>query len=64
MKRTNKKACLAVMLLLPCMACGQQRLTLDHLLRLADSPIRRHRSYMIPWRLVGMALGKYYKVSN
>ncbi|MCI6202197.1 MAG: hypothetical protein MR645_08740 [Paraprevotella sp.] len=29
---------------------------------LFDSPIRRHRSYMLPWRLVGMALGKYYKL--
>lgn len=36
MKRQNKKACLAAMLLLPCMALGQQRLTLDHLLQLAD----------------------------
>ena len=31
---------------------------------LFDSPIRRHRSYMVPWRLVGMAIGKYYKLSN
>ena len=64
MKCTNKKACLAAMLLLPCMVWGQQRITLDHLLRLSDSSIRRHQSYMIPWRLVGMALGKYYKLNN
>ena len=64
MKRTNKKACLAVMLLLPCMACGQQRLTLDHLLRLSDEQSVSIKSYMIPWSLVGMALGKYYKLSN
>ena len=64
MKCTNKKACLAVMLLLPCMACGQQRLTLDHLLRLSDEQSVNIKSYMIPWRLVGMALGKYYKLSN
>ena len=64
MKRTNKKACLAVMLLLPCMACGQQRLTLDHLLRLSDEQSVSIKSYMIPWHLVGMALGKYYKLSN
>ena len=31
---------------------------------LFDSPIRRHRSYMLPWRLVGIAIGKYYKLSN
>ena len=45
MKRTNKKACLAVMLLLPCMACGQQRLTLDHLLRLSDEQSVSIKSY-------------------
>ena len=27
---------------------------------LFDSPIRRHRSYMLPWRLVGEAIRKYY----
>ena len=31
---------------------------------LFDSPIRRHRSYMLPWRLVGIALGKYYKIKG
>ena len=31
---------------------------------LFDSPIRRHRSYMFPWRLVGIALGKYYKIKG
>ena len=28
---------------------------------LFDSPIRRHRSYMLPWRIVGEHLKKYYK---
>ena len=31
---------------------------------LFDSPIRRHRSYMIPWRLVGEAVRKYYDVKS
>ena len=26
---------------------------------LFDSPIRRHRSYMLPWRVVGEAIRKY-----
>ena len=36
MKRQNKKACLAVVLLFPCVACAQQRLELDNLFQLAD----------------------------
>ena len=36
MKRQNKKACLAAMLLLPCMVWGQQKMSLDQLLQLAD----------------------------
>lgn len=31
---------------------------------LFDSPIRRHRSYMIPWRMVGEAVRKYYDVKS
>lgn len=27
-----------------------------------DSPIRRHRSYMLPWRTVGMIIKRYYKI--
>ena len=27
---------------------------------LLDSPIRRHRSYMLPWRFVGKMLKHYY----
>lgn len=34
MKRQNKKACLAAMLLLPCMVWGQQKMSLDQLLQL------------------------------
>ena len=45
MKRQNRKACLAAMLLLPCMAWGQQRLTLDHLLQLADEQSVSIKSY-------------------
>ena len=36
MKRQNKKACLAVVLLFPCVACAQQRLELNNLFQLAD----------------------------
>ena len=45
MKLTNKKACLAAMLLLPCMVWGQQRITLDHLLRLSDEQSVSIKSY-------------------
>lgn len=45
MKRQNKKACLAVMLLLPCVAYGKQRLSLDHLLRLSDEQSVSIKSY-------------------
>ena len=45
MKRQNRKACLAAMLLLPCLAWGQQRLTLDHLLQLADEQSVSIKSY-------------------
>ena len=45
MKRQNRKACLAAMLLLPCMAWAQQRLTLDHLLQLADEQSVSIKSY-------------------
>ena len=45
MKRQNRKACLAAMLLLPCMTLGQQRLTLDHLLQLADEQSVSIKSY-------------------
>lgn len=45
MKRQNKKACLAAMLLLPCVVWGQQRLTLDHLLRLADEQSMSIKAY-------------------
>lgn len=31
---------------------------------LFDSPIRRHRSYMLPWRLVGEAVKKYYELKE
>ncbi len=31
---------------------------------LFDSPIRRHRSYMLPWRIVGEAVKKYYNVKS
>ena len=31
---------------------------------LFDSPIRRHRSYMLPWRIVGEAVKKYYDVKS
>ena len=31
---------------------------------LFDSPIRRHRSYMLPWRIVGEHLKKYYKINE
>ena len=45
MKRQNRKACLAAMLLLPSMAWAQQRLTLDHLLQLADEQSVSIKSY-------------------
>lgn len=31
---------------------------------LFDSPICRHRSYMLPWRLVGEAVKKYYELKE
>lgn len=31
---------------------------------LFDSPIRRYRSYMLPWRIVGEAVKKYYNVKS
>lgn len=30
---------------------------------LFDSPIRRHRSYMLPWRIVGETVRKYYDLT-
>ena len=31
---------------------------------LFDSPIRRHRSYMLPWRVVGKMVKKYYNLAQ
>lgn len=31
---------------------------------LFDSPIRRHRSYMLPWRMVGKMLKRYYNLGD
>ena len=45
MKRQNKKACLAAMLLLPCMVWGQQKMSLDQLLQLADEQSVSIKSY-------------------
>ena len=37
---------------------------LPRLCLLLDSPIRRNRSYMLPWRIVGEAVKKYYDVKR
>ncbi|MGN0213459.1 MAG: hypothetical protein ACI4AH_01465 [Muribaculaceae bacterium] len=31
---------------------------------LFDSPIRRHRSYMLPWRFVGRTIKRYYELNQ